>query len=155
MTGDELETTGENSRSEVGSISPVSSFSSPLRDGELEWRKSDPAAKDLQPPPCNTPRPTLARPGCGAGKKSVRSRVRSQARAAGAVGGSLVRQAGRPGSPGPALRHTAFSEIVHMCTFCRHRGALRIHLRGAIFAEQNARACALLARAALEQAIAA
>ena len=42
MTGDELETTGESSRPEVGGISPVSSFSSPFRDGELEWRKSDP-----------------------------------------------------------------------------------------------------------------
>ena len=42
MTGDELETTGESSRPEVGGISPVSSSSSPFRDGELEWRKSDP-----------------------------------------------------------------------------------------------------------------
>src|SRR5262249_19669058 len=41
VTGDELETTGESTRPEVGGISPVSSFSSPFRDGELGWRNSD------------------------------------------------------------------------------------------------------------------
>jgi hypothetical protein len=38
MTGDELERIGEKQSLRGRTFSPVSSFSSPLRDGELEWR---------------------------------------------------------------------------------------------------------------------
>ena len=47
MTGDELETTGESSRPEVGGISPVSSFSVPL--GTENWSGENPTHQKTAP----------------------------------------------------------------------------------------------------------
>jgi hypothetical protein len=52
MTGDELETTGENSRSEVEVFSPVSSFSSPLRGQRTGLEEIRPCRKGPAATPC-------------------------------------------------------------------------------------------------------